>query len=342
MGKASCGSQFKSVDANWAWSPYLGRWSPDYGHPALPSLIQVSTDDVPEGEGFDYWRHIACYDWDPHPPEDAAAFKAHGMGIVDSETEFYRFNISSIEGFRTRAARISDGHDHIVVGLVLDGLRQAEAEGDRIISSDRGRAFVHDAAATSRVAWTHGAGLHLMLRRRDLHVAFGGHQLPPSLLTAMFENSPMFNLWRQQMILFGRHASGLPAVSRSFALGQLHALTRFIIGQCRTNPLRAAALALIEAYLSEPRLSPEWLAGRLGCSRATLYRAFGSDPGGIAALISDRRFAEAKRRLLERPDLPIADVALGCGILDTVNFSRGFRRRFGMKPSDLREDHRAR
>ena len=114
------------------------------------------------------------------------------------------------------------------------------------------------------------------------------------------------------------------------------------MGQGRTNPLRAAALALIEAYFSEPGLSPEWLAGRLGCSRATLYRAFKSDPGGIAALISDRRFAEAKRRLLLQPDLPVADVALGCGILDTVNFSRTFRRRFGMKPSDVRENHRPR
>lgn len=342
MGQAWWGSQFKPVDTNWTWSPCLGRWSPDYGRPALASLVQVSTRNAPEREGFEYWRHIACYDWDPRPSEDAAAFQAHGMGIVASQAEFYRFNSSSIEGLRTRAARLSDGHDHIVVGLVLNGLRQSETEGDRVVTSYRGRAFVHDAAATSRLAWTHGSGLHLMLQRRDLRAAMGENQPSPSLMAAMLEDSPMFDLWRRQMIMFGKHASSLPAVSRSFALGQLHALTRFIMGQGRTNPLRAAALALIEAYFSEPGLSPEWLAGRLGCSRATLYRAFKSDPGGIAALISDRRFAEAKRRLLLQPDLPVADVALGCGILDTVNFSRTFRRRFGMKPSDVRENHRPR
>jgi AraC-like DNA-binding protein len=302
----------------------------------LATFLKVSTDDAPRGEAFSYWREIACYDWDPKPSSSAAGFRASAMGVVAQEAEYYRYTVSALEGDRSRAARLADGIDHVCIGVVLGGRRQGQTENDCSVVAEPGQPFVHDATRTSRMAWTDGSGAHLMIRRRDLRAVFGPELPPPSVLAGLLEASPLFGLWRQQMIGLGRSAAGLPAAARSFALGQLHRLTLFMLGQCRPHPLRAAALALVEAHLADPRLSPAWLAQQLGCSRATLYRAFGNDAGGIAALIADRRHVEARRRLAEWPHLPVAEVAVACGLFDTTNFSRTFRQRFGMSPGEVR------
>ncbi|MCX4198929.1 helix-turn-helix domain-containing protein [Methylobacterium organophilum] len=75
----------------------------------------------------------------------------------------------------------------------------------------------------------------------------------------------------------------------------------------------------------------------MGLSRTSLYRAF-AETGGIAAAIRDARLDLARRRLEARRDdkVRIASIAYACGFTDVPTFNRGFRKRFGLAPGDLR------
>ena len=99
----------------------------------------------------------------------------------------------------------------------------------------------------------------------------------------------------------------------------------------------AAASAYIEQHLGEPSLSSSRVARALGCSRSTLYRLFSNHETGVAGYIRDLRLDRARTLIENAPaHIPVADLALQCGIYDTANFSRQFRRRFGIPPSELR------
>lgn len=329
-------SDWRSLPA-WAWTPQHGRWTPRHGYPPIATHVEVSTDGVAPSEAFDFWREIACYDWDPARPDLAQPFNARATAIIAQDAEFYSFGVSALEGARSRKMVLADGFDTLSIGIVLSGRRQAEAEDDRAEATEPAGIFVHDASRPSRIAWSDGRGVHLLLRRQALTAIFGQAIPAPSALARTLAGSPLSELWRQQMRDMARHGPVLPPAERSFALGQLHALTQFMLGQMKSGSLRSAAMALIDARLADPNMGVDWLVARLGCSRATLYRAFDEDARGIAGLITDLRYERARRMLAEQPDRPIADVAMASGLYDTVNFSRGFRSRYGMAPGVWRQ-----
>lgn len=331
-------------DPYWRWSPERGRWSPALGRPDVATRIALSTEDCPSGEAFDYWRDIACYDWAPDRPEPDAPFAASAWGLVPAQAELYAYRVSALSGTRTRAALASDGHGDLSIGLVLSGSRIAEAAGDREVHAESGGAFVHDAGRPSRLAWSEGEGVHLVLRRGMMERLFDGHIPVPSVMIAMLTQSPLFPHWRRTMLGLARLPRDLHAAQAGFVIDQAASLTQFMLRQAHPgeSSLHAAAMALIEWNLAESRLSPGWIAERLGCSRASLYRAFQGKEHGIAKTIAELRYREAWRALAGNPAATISDVALSCGILDTVNFSRSFRERFGMSPSEARAAFRAR
>ena len=108
---------------------------------------------------------------------------------------------------------------------------------------------------------------------------------------------------------------------------------------------RAQVVALLDAGLSEPELSPALLVARSGISRSELYRCF-TPAGGIARVIQLRRLRHAYRELA-RSDGPASVSRIGeaVGFLDPSSFSRAFRREFGCTPSQVlarRPPHAAR
>lgn len=281
---------------------------------------------------------MACYEWTPRQPDRGAAFRASGEASIVRDVEAHAFRISALEGERTRRQLLSDGHANISIGLVLCGVRHAQSDGDIMVSARGGAVFAYDAARPTRMHWSDGSGVSIMIRRPMAERLFGPNMPPPSVLGGIMQASPLFDHWQARMLDMARLPPELSAVNRGFLLVQLHSLTCFMLQQADPGPrsLKAAAMALIDQHLHDPRLSPDWLAGKLGCSRATLYRAFATTGRGVADLIADRRYERAWQQLVGNPGASISEVAMACGLYDTVNFSRGFRRRHGMTPSEAR------
>lgn len=104
--------------------------------------------------------------------------------------------------------------------------------------------------------------------------------------------------------------------------------------------LRAAICDHIEANLQRQDLAPTQIAAAFRVSRATLYRLFEID-GGVAAYVQNRRLHHCFDLLCRGRGghRRIADLAFDYGFSSESHFSRAFRQRFGISPSEARRQH---
>ena len=89
----------------------------------------------------------------------------------------------------------------------------------------------------------------------------------------------------------------------------------------------------------DPQFGRDQLVERLQLSKERIGAAFaqGSDYGNISNFLNDVRLFHSTKLLTEYPEMPIAEVALASGFSNRVTFSRNFKERFAMTPSEFRE-----
>ena len=92
----------------------------------------------------------------------------------------------------------------------------------------------------------------------------------------------------------------------------------------------------IRANLKNSDLSPELIADGCGVSKRYLHDLFKDVNGTVSQSIRDQRLIAARDQLCTTGDLTIANVAYRFGFSDQAQFSRLFKARFGMSPSDYR------
>ena len=109
-----------------------------------------------------------------------------------------------------------------------------------------------------------------------------------------------------------------------------------------TDAQRLASLVTIRRFidrnLQSNEISPEMLARKFGLSRASLYRLF--EPlGGVADYIRERRLLQAYQEVVsvEFSNRRIGQIGFRLGFGNVSGFSRAFRLRFGMSPSEARK-----
>ncbi len=103
------------------------------------------------------------------------------------------------------------------------------------------------------------------------------------------------------------------------------------------DDLSALAEAAIRDNLALAELSPDWLAQKLGISRASLYRIFAND-GGIMQYVQERRLLAVQAALSDPLETRrLSRIAADLGFNSTAHFSRAFRARFGVTASDYRK-----
>ena len=101
---------------------------------------------------------------------------------------------------------------------------------------------------------------------------------------------------------------------------------------------RERALRYIRAHLGDTGLSPEAVARGCGISPSYLHQLFRNLGAGVEELIFAERL-EHCRKLLADPrarHLSISTIAYRNGFSHPAHFSRAFKRRFGMTPSEAR------
>jgi AraC-like DNA-binding protein len=96
-------------------------------------------------------------------------------------------------------------------------------------------------------------------------------------------------------------------------------------------------------HLGDPALSVDAIAAALNVSRRHLYNAFVDEPDGVAGYVLARR-VDACRAAFEDDRLAgkrITEIAMAHGFSNMAHFSRVFRARVGLAPSEFRRMRRA-
>lgn len=95
----------------------------------------------------------------------------------------------------------------------------------------------------------------------------------------------------------------------------------------------------LEAHFTEARLNISQLASLFRIHRSTLYRLFVKQHGVTPVQYLNRLRIRLALDLLKDHSLPVADVAVRCGLPDISYFSRLIRRNTGFSPRAYRERH---
>ncbi|WP_337878149.1 helix-turn-helix domain-containing protein, partial [Caldimonas sp.] len=123
------------------------------------------------------------------------------------------------------------------------------------------------------------------------------------------------------------HLSLLELAGRATAMSQREAL-------------RERIKQLVAARLGDPGLNVEAIAAALNCSRRHLYNAFSDEAEGVAGYILRERLEACRRELLRPTRRSVTEIALAHGFANLAHFSRVFKSRYGMPPSEYREHTR--
>jgi AraC-like DNA-binding protein len=113
-------------------------------------------------------------------------------------------------------------------------------------------------------------------------------------------------------------------------------------GLSGSKPALARAMAFdearryVRANLHDDDLSPERVVASLGISRPAVYRLFQHE-GGLGAYIRHARLRAAADELVAWPGISVQDIAYAHGFRSASDFSRAFRRAYGLAPQDLRQ-----
>jgi len=335
-------------DRQWNWMPGSERWREEkHGLPENPHFLSFTTKPFISTQAYDFWCESVATDFEFEPPtrDQRLSFRARAAGLAWRQADFFDTRSDAISGFRSQRHIEADGLDSLSIGFIVEGARVTEDNSGQETRTTAGQFFVYDGASPSRFRWTHHRALYLVIRRDQVAAAIGKAEVKADTLAARLATSPVAPLLREHFLSMSRHMTQLSPLQQAFVLNQAVELALLALvspTHIRQHPLAPSTLAetamgYIGLNLRDPALSAEKVAKALGVSRATLYRAFLDQGCGIAEAIRDARLEKA-RALLEAAarETSVTDIALQCGILDTVNFSRQFRRRFGLAPTDFK------
>ncbi|QCI63431.1 helix-turn-helix domain-containing protein [Phreatobacter stygius] len=156
---------------------------------------------------------------------------------------------------------------------------------------------------------------------------------------------PLVSLFRSHLYELYRATPELsPEAARAVIRPTLELAAAAINGSAsegQSTTLQSALTARICRYIEEHAMEPDLAAARIaaafGMSQRKLYYLMGAY-GGVAAYIQEVRLRRAKAAIVAPAlrHMSIAEIAADFGFSDPTNFSRVFRRAFGMSPREMR------
>lgn len=309
-------------------------------------LAELTTDGVPAGQRLAFWRDGVLKRMEPVvASESDGPFRARLRRMSVEGAELVEHVSDSVVALRTAERRRLDGCDDISI----DVMRHCQAAsidhgGEHRLQS--GDMCVVDYAQPIAVRRTRHAAIGLILPRSRVRDAMGedvaalaGRRLVAHGMTAVLRHHLLTTLDEAP------HMSPSERVLAVAAAADM-ALAIFQAGRFRMADVEKfgdgfyqAARRLIDHQCTNADLTPDRVAMALGCSRASLYRMFARRGESVAATIWSTRI-ECAGRMLSSADgigLLVSDIALRCGFRELPTFTRMFKRRFGMTPSEARE-----
>lgn len=330
------------------FGPLANRLPLTRSHAGVPGELHTfSTGPIPHRERFDAVRiaHLGRMTLARPAEGSEHPFDLHMQRILGLDTHLMDNVSDSVIAERTAAQVARDGVDYLSINLIVQGSGCVVEHQGQVQRLRAGMGYFVDSAEPIRFQMPRHATLSLFLPRGRVIDVLGRvpRQVPAQRLLTCGVGAAL----RAQMRALAANARRMTPEERIAlvsACTDVALLALRSVDQARRAPqqhegLYHAACRLIEEHCADPALSAEALAQALGCSRATLYRAFSlHDEDGVMQRIWEARLAAAAQMLASpaHARLSLAGIALRCGFLDPSSFSHLFRRRYGMAPSEAR------
>ena len=309
-------------------------------------LLVHTTDGVPVAQRLAYWREGVMRRMVPLGVEGTAnPFRGHMRRIVGEGLELIEFASEDVVAVRSPERCRIDGCDDVTIDLMRRSTNTWMDHGgmNRVRAGDL---YLVDYAKPSEVRRGRHCTVGLTMSRQLTRDVLGDDIAPRAGMK--FAASGLARvLGRHLQATFdeaGRMAvaerAAAAKAAKDMALALLQATHEGMADPDRfEHGFHRAALGLIDGECGDPDLTPERIAVALGCSRASLYRAFAKRGESVAAAIWQARLARAQRLLTsaEGIGLLVSEIAALSGFREMPTFARMFKRRYGMTPSDARE-----
>lgn len=304
----------------------------------IPRLYYVTTG-LESDEAFATWSAVLSPLFEPRPwtrSKNLPTGSANGAILGDMIIAKVSFGP---QAFVRDAQRIVSTPDHILLHLYVSGGFNGMISGEQA-SIGPGKVAVIDLAQEVRTRAFASNTLTLIVPRRVLGGTMQG-TLKPRLDAPRNEllSAYMRSLHERSSQILEHEVPRIVSDTADF-------LRRLLLQPdftCRSSlqaddDLLSLAEAAIRDNLSVGKLSPDFLAEKLGISRATLYRVF-APHGGIMRYVQERRLIAVQAALSDPLETrKLSRIALDLGFNSEAHFSRAYRQRFGRTASEYRRE----
>ncbi|MGP1276364.1 MAG: helix-turn-helix domain-containing protein [Caulobacterales bacterium] len=315
---------------------------------ALIETSHFNTRGISPLGRFSAWRENigVVFDVSPYDEKTEERFFAKVDSFLLDGILINHCKLGAQQFSRTPGRIARDGIDHYQFHVFLKGSVDMVC-GQRQKSARPGDFVVLDHGDTFSSQTTDYEILNVFIPRRRLAPLL--NRLDSAHGHVFDSASSVGLLLRDYVVSLCKASGGLSLADAPGAARPLLDLAALALNGARTNPddppalvdhaLLLKAQVFIKENLGLPALGPDLVAQASGVSRARLYRLF--EPcGGIAAYIREMRLRRAFTDLASPSNLhrQVAEIAFQYGFSDAAHFSRSFRARFGIAPSDIRAD----
>lgn len=313
--------------------------------------ILISTSLVEDSLRNDFWREVSRPFYDITPIIESESPRLEGeirswqaAGLMFGSVAFnaQRYN-------RDRRIIAWSGLDQYLVAVVTAGAMLGDFTGSSVTARP-GDICVLDLAQVLQSEMTAGGTFSSLIPRQALAKATGHANLHGRLLKAHLPMTKLLTTYLRGLsdlrdLLPDDEATAAQEALITILAAALRGEQPEDVGDLRplSIALRQRTLDFIDRNIDNPDLSPNLILRHLNVSRAHLYRAFAED-GGISSAIRDRRLDAAFLELTRTDNSArsITEIAFASGFSNGTHFSRSFRTRFGLTPSEARRERPSR
>ncbi|KZL17420.1 Transcriptional activator FeaR [Pseudovibrio sp. WM33] len=311
----------------------------------IPQAV-FSVDGVAPDERFSLWKESISFmfqveaDHAVRSDEFTAEVDAHMFGQIilartKSRKQFWE---------RSELTIAKDGMDHFMIQLFETGDMIFEHDGAQHSVAQDGL-IIFDLARTSK-SWTNTFSNLSLIIPREL--------LEPKLVYPDGQHMRRLPAAQPMVQLLYSHIKTLKELSGQLSLSQaadINPATISLVTACLNSTSEGVALdeanshaaqimlakRTISEHLSNPDLSPETVAIKAGISRSKLYEMF-RNYGGVKSFILEQRLKGAMMALISNSNAhrSNSEIAFSFGFTYESTFSRAFKKRFSMTPSEAR------
>lgn len=304
-----------------------------------------TTQDLNNTDSLEYWRSIFGGIWGPVKLTEIGGEKISGS-LCSQDVGTLTFNritfgnqlFECTEGGGSPTAR-----DEPFYSLTFPQSGAADCfvgETQMRLRPNRAYLINVDQSAKLRVEQQYSTcNIQIPLSRLEHRLGRHVNILPRNIM----QSDPIYHLTKHLISELMVDSETLDCRTRGFLTKQLLDTVAFFLTtgseiseeSVAVQSVYARVIAFLDANFHDNLLNPVTIARSCGISRSYLYKVFSQGPS-VMELLKCRRLEAAREMIEFRKDkLTMTKVAMSCGFTSSSEFSRLFKLKFGIKPSEL-------